>query len=242
MNAQARFGTMISEIGFAGLPVIIQNAGFDFLILDLEHGAFDYSSVRAVIDAARAVGVKAILRLPDNGRREIIRLGDIGADGFVLPMAESAADVEQVVRYAKYAPEGARGISMTRAHSGYNPGDLAGYMAKANQNMAIYAQAETRKGLDKLSEILAVKYLDGVILGPNDLSADLNCIGDRAPVLKAMETLSEASRKAGKPAGIITGDKTLLDKARALGYGLVCVSTELNILSQGYKNLRQSLT
>ena len=237
MSAQTKKGTMISEIAFAGLPAMIKNAGLDFLIMDLEHGAFDYSGIRVVADGAKAAQLKAIMRLPDNGRREITRLCDMGAGGFLLPMTESAADIERVVRFAKYMPEGARGISTMRAHTNYNPGNLADYMKLANESIEIYAQIETRAGLDNLAEILKVKNLTGVILGPNDLSADLNCIGDRAPVMRAMEILSGACIKAGKPAGIITSDAILIQKAQSLNFGFLCVSSELGILSKGYNSL-----
>ena len=233
---------MISEIGFAGLPLLMKGAGFDFLILDLEHGAFDYADIRAVVSAARAAGIKAVMRLPDNTRREITRLCDMGAGGFLLPMTESAADVAQVIRYAKYTPEGARGISTMRAHTDYNPGNLADYMKKANAGMEIYAQIETKKGMDNLPDILKTDFLTGAVMGPNDLSADLNCIGDLNPVLKAMETFAAQCAEAHKPAGIITGNETLIAKATTLQFGLFCVSSELNILSDGYKKLHTALS
>ncbi|MDR1094380.1 MAG: hypothetical protein LBL66_09570 [Clostridiales bacterium] len=242
MKVKRKLGTMVSEIGFAGLPTMMKNAGFDFLILDLEHGAFDYAGIRAIVGAARGCGLKTVMRLPDNGRREITRLCDMGAGGFLLPMAESAADVAWAVRYAKYAPEGARGISTMRAHTGYDPGALADYMKTANASMEIYAQIETRRGMDNLRDILKTDYLTGAFLGPNDLSADLNCIGDLNPILKAMETLAAECARAHKPAGIITSNETLLAKAAALQFARLCVSSELNILSDGYKKLRKTLS
>jgi 2-dehydro-3-deoxyglucarate aldolase/4-hydroxy-2-oxoheptanedioate aldolase len=230
---------MIAEIGYAGIPVVIKNAGLDYCIIDFEHGAFDYCELRELIFSARSVGLNAVVRLPDNNRKDIIRLLDMGADGLLLPMSETAEQVRAVVGYAKYPPVGKRGVSTMRAHTGYNPGNLAQYMLKSNERITVYAQIETAKGVANLSEIVAVDNLNGIFVGPNDLSADLNCMGDNAPVLAAMQVIAKTVKAANKKLGVITSNPILLAEAERLAFDTLCISSELAVLAAGYKSLRR---
>ncbi|MBR5011061.1 MAG: hypothetical protein IKY12_00730, partial [Clostridia bacterium] len=163
---------------------------------------------------------------------------DAGTDGFLLPMTNTAEDIKKVVEYAKYAPIGKRGISTMRAHTLYNPPSLSEYMPLANEFVKVYAQIETAKGVESIEKILNVNGVDGVFIGPNDLSCDLGCIGDNAPVLEAIEKVANAARKSGKPWGIITTTKELIEKATLCGASMFSYGSELNMLANECKKIR----
>ena len=157
-------GIMISEISFSNMPVLMKNAGLDFFILDLEHGGFDYADVARIIMTARLCGVENIVRLPDNSRKDIIKLMDMGADGLLLPMTNNASEIREVVRYAKYPPTGERGISTMRAHTFYNPPPMTEYFSKANARTKIFAQIETREGVKNIISILSERGVEGCMI------------------------------------------------------------------------------
>ncbi|MBQ5390587.1 MAG: hypothetical protein IIU58_06750, partial [Clostridia bacterium] len=235
---KASVGIMLSEVAFTNMPLIMKNTGLDFMIVDNEHGSFDYTDLTKMFTVSRLAAFTTIVRLPDNGRAWITKCVDAGADGFLLPMTNCAADIEAVVNYAKYAPIGKRGISTMRAHTLYNPPALDKYMPDANAHIKVYAQIETRAGVENIEEILAVNGVDGVFVGPNDLSCDLGCIGDLAPVLAAMQKVADAAKQAGKPWGLITTSKTLLEKAEEWGVEMISYGSELHMLQNECKKIR----
>jgi len=235
MTGKRYAGVMISEVPFINMPVIFAGCGLDFVIIDTEHGGFDYSTLAGLLMNARLSGLRTIVRLPDNQRKDITRMMDMGAGGLLLPMTNSAADIEKVVEYAKYAPLGRRGISTTRAHTGYNPPPLEQYMKDANDYTYIFAQIETEKGVSSVSEILSVDGVYGALVGPNDLSCDLGCIGQNGPILEAMERVAEAAFQTQKACGIITGNVTLLSAAARMGMTWFSIGSELNMLKSGCK-------
>ncbi len=208
-------GIMLSEIAFAHFPVLFKNCGLDFFILDCEHGGFDYADTARIIMNARLVGIPAIVRLPNNARKDIVKYMDMGADGVLLPMTNTAADIAEVVKYAKYPPIGQRGISTMRAHTLYNPPATEGYLPQANARTRVYAQIETREGVKNIYEILNTAGVDGCFVGPNDLSADCGCLGNKnAPeVLKAINIVGETAKKTNKSVGIITNNQNYLSAA-----------------------------
>lgn len=230
-------GTMLSEVCFANFPVILKNENIDFLIIDNEHGAFDYAFLSSVIMNARLVGLPLIVRLPDNHRRDITKLVDMGVSGFLLPMTNNANDIKAVVDFSKYAPIGKRGISTNRAHTLYNPPSLHEYMEEANRRVKVYAQIETKVGIDNIHDILSTNGVDGVFVGPNDLSCDLGCIGNNEPIKEALATIADAARSHSKVWGIITTSKDLI--ACSLEHGVDCISygSEINMLKDSCRTI-----
>lgn len=232
-------GIMLSEVSFTNMPLIMKNSGLDFMIADNEHGAFDYTFLAKMFTVSRLADFRTVVRIPDNSRAWITKCVDAGADGFLLPMTNRAEDIEKVVEYAKYAPIGKRGISTMRAHTLYAPPSISEYMPLANERIMVYAQIETVSGVENIEEILAVDGVDGVFIGPNDLSCDMGCIGDNRPILAAIDKVSNAAKNAGKPWGIITTMKTLLDKATECGASMISYGSELNMLANECKKIRE---
>ena len=235
---KTQIGVMLSEVCFPNFPIILKNERMGFLIVDNEHGSFDYSFLSAAVMNARLVDLPLIVRLPDNNRRDITKLADMGVAGFLLPMTNSAADIQKVVDYAKYAPVGKRGISTNRAHTLYNPPPMEEYIPMANKRVKVYAQIETKAGVDNIEEILSVNGVDGIFVGPNDLSCDMGCIGDQAPVMAAIRAVSAAAHRHNKPWGIITTSKELIACSRECGVDFICYGSEINMLKNACKTIR----
>lgn len=232
-------GIMLAEVPFSNSPVIFKSAGLDFFIIDYEHGGFDYSDLSKIIMTAKLCGIDVIVRIPDNTRNIIIKVLDMGANGLLLPMTNEAKDIAQVVEYAKYAPIGKRGISTMRAHTLYNPSELLDYMQNANKNNKVFAQIETKAGVRNVKEILSVSGVDGVMVGPNDLSSDYGCLGvkNSDTILSAIATVAAAATELNKISGIITGNSNYIQKAKESGMSLFSVGSELNALSEYCKNI-----
>lgn len=236
-----KLGTMLSEVCFSNFPIIAKNCGLDFIIIDNEHGCFDYSKISSIIMNANLIGLEAIVRIGNSNRDYITKLADMGVHGFLLPMTNCSADIEEVVKYAKYSPVGKRGVSTTRAHTLYNPPKLTDYMKSANEEMKIYAQIETKSGTENIDSILKVEGVDGIFIGPNDLSVDLNCIGDKKIICDAIKTIANAAADADKPFGIITGDRDLIDCALQSNTSMISVGSELNMLINGCKKIKETI-
>ncbi len=233
-------GVMLNEVVFPNLPIIMHQAGMDFLILDYEHGSFDYMGMAGMIMVARLSGIPIMVRLPDNSRKDITKVMDMGADGLLLPMTNSVEEISEVVRYAKYAPVGQRGISTNRGHTFYNPGRMEEYMEQANGDTMIFAQIETGRGVKNMDEILDADGVDGIFIGPNDLSCDLGCLdreGGQEPVLEAIRTAGRRAAKFGKRAGIITEKDIFLEEAEKCGFDLFCCGSEISFWKKAGRDM-----
>lgn len=238
-KCKIKAGTMLSEVCFSHFPLIAKNSGLDFIIIDNEHGAFDYHVINELVFISKMCGFHTIMRLPDNGRATITKYADMGVCSFLLPMTNTASDIERVVEYAKYAPIGKRGISTNRAHTLYNPPRLEDYMPMANENMKLYAQIETVCACENINEILAVNGVDGVFIGPNDLSSDLGKPGNTDVVLPYIEKVAAAAKSAQKLWGMITANQKLIDFSKSCDVNLISCGSEINMLSSGCKKIRE---
>lgn len=223
---------MLSEIPHHAIPVIMKDASLDFLIIDFEHGSFDYESLARIIITSKLCGLKCIVRLANNERKDIIKILDMGADGLLLPMTNNKEDIQKVISFAKYPPLGKRGISTMRAHTLYNPGEIKNYIDETNTRIEIYAQIETREALKNISEIVNTKGISGVMVGPNDLSADYLCLDDdnSTKILDAITLVAREALGAKKSSYIITGNKNYLAKAKESGFEGFCIGSELNAI------------
>ncbi len=236
-------GIMISETAFPNMPVLLKHAGLDFAVIDCEHGGYDYADVAAMVMNARLIGLEVLVRLADNSRKDIIKVMDMGADGVLLPMTNTPSDIRRVVEYAKYPPIGKRGISTMRAHTLYDPPAILDYLPQANARTKVFAQIETVAGVEHIDAVLAVEGVSGVLVGPNDLSADYGCLGNaNAPqITQAVECVGAAAVRANKIAGIITANAAYLAKAKQCGFTYFCVGSELNAVADYCKQVTRKV-
>ena len=238
---EARIGTMLSEIPFSNIPIIFKNCGLDFLIVDTEHGAFDYSALSPLITTARLINLPILVRLSDNSRRDITRLADMGADGFILPMTNTKEDIGTLVEYAKYAPIGNRGISTNRAHTFYDPPPMKEYMSSANERIKVYAQIESASGVENIDQILSLNGVDGAFVGPNDLSISLGCVGNDAPIISAISRVAESAKLHQKPWGIITTSQNLISHSLNCDASFISYGSEINMIKDSCKLIRRKI-
>jgi 4-hydroxy-2-oxoheptanedioate aldolase len=185
------------------LVEIMGLSGFDFLVIDTEHGPMSPESIQHLIRAAEVRSIVPIVRVTDQGETTILRTLDVGAYGIEVPQVNSPEAAERVVSFAKYYPRGTRGVAFPRA-SGYGMCSLDSYIAEANKETMVIVHCENKLALECLDEIAAVDGVDVVFVGPYDLSQSLGVPGkvDSAVVRDAIDRALEMIRKSGKVAGI----------------------------------------
>ena len=176
---QTAIGTMTVEFRQPSVMQLLANAGFDFTIIDNEHGPFNIESIAGLSQAARQVGVTPLVRVPDLTYAYIAQSLDSGAQGIMLPRVTSVEQVREAVRIMKYPPQGIRGCALSRGHTGFKSGSVAEAIAAANQETMLIVQVETRQALDELEEIVAVPGVDVILIGPTDLSISLGVPEDQ---------------------------------------------------------------
>jgi 2-dehydro-3-deoxyglucarate aldolase/4-hydroxy-2-oxoheptanedioate aldolase len=210
--------------------------GFDWLFLDMEHGLLDYAAVQRMIQAV-AGRIPCIVRVPTNESMWIGKALDTGADGLIFPHVNSADEAHACVRAAKYPPQGARSVGIARAQA-YGT-RLREAIANANRDIILIAQAEHVDAVRSIDDILSVPGIDGVFIGPYDLSASLGIpgqVGDPA-VREAIGRVRRAAGIAGRPVGILAGSPEAAKAAVADGYKLICLATDTLLLADGAHRL-----
>jgi 2-keto-3-deoxy-L-rhamnonate aldolase RhmA len=170
-------GTMISEIRNPNLTYMLAQCGFDFFIIDNEHGAYSPETISNIIAAARGAGISIVVRIPEIRREAIMKPLDSGAAGLLVPMVNSADQAKEIMRYAKYPPMGERGVALSRAHSSYGRPNAAEYLDQANQATFIAVQAESPQAIENLESIASTPGVDAIFVGPADLSVGMGIPG-----------------------------------------------------------------
>ncbi len=183
---------------------MMAHCGFDSVTVDLQHGLVDYQAAVAMLQAVSTTATTPLVRVPWNEPGIMMKLLDAGAYGIICPMINSQEEAEAFVRACRYAPVGSRSFGPARAVL-YGGGD---YAQHANDEILLLAMVETRQALDNLDAILSVEGLDGVYIGPSDLSLSLGKTPTLAPedaeVLRAMQTICDSTKAAGRIAGVHT--------------------------------------
>ena len=202
---QLTFGGWIT-IPHPALAEVMALSGFEFLVIDVEHGAISAESVQTLIQAMAATEVVPLVRLAGSQRMFVNQILDTGPGGVIIPMVNSREAAEEAVRAVRYPPEGARGIGLGRAQ-GYNDGQRKDYLKVANELMLAAVQIEHRDAVAHVEEIVTLPGIDLIFIGPSDLSASM---GHRdqpghPEVTKAIEKVVRIARRAQVPLGIPIG-------------------------------------
>ncbi|MDM0055402.1 4-hydroxy-2-oxoheptanedioate aldolase [Variovorax fucosicus] len=213
---------------------ICAGAGFDWLLIDGEHSP---NGLQSILQQAQAIaaypGTNAIARVPlghgDAGTALIKQYLDLGLQTLLVPMVDTAEQAAAIVRAMRYPPQGIRGMGGARASRW---GRYANYPKEANDQVCLLLQAETREALANLDAIAATDGVDGIFIGPADLSASLGHVGNpaHAEVQAAIADAIARIQRAGKAAGILTPDETLARKYLDLGATFVAVGLDTNLL------------
>lgn len=216
---------------------IIAGAGFDWLVLDTEHAPNELPMVLTQLQAAQGGTAHPVVRIPSNDTVVIKRYLDIGVQTLLIPTIESAAEARAAVAATRYPPKGVRGYSAAPRASLF--GRVRGYPQICEQEICVLLQIETISGLKNLEEIAAVEGVDGLFIGPGDLSASLGFAGDpkNPEVVKVIEETIARIRATGKPAGILTPDEQLARRYIELGCVYTAVGSDLGLLARGSEQL-----
>ena len=199
---------------------LLARSGFDFLVLDAEHGEIEPADMSALTMACEAQNCAPIVRVPSTDSRVVGRYLDFGATGIVAPMVNSKADGEALLSAALYAPDGIRGLAQTRNLDFGLGGDIPARMTKSNAETLTIAQIETRDAIDNLDEILSLDRLDILFVGPADLSASLGVPMQftHPDFLTAMMTIAHKVKASGKHLGVLISQPEQIQTLHALGF------------------------
>lgn len=196
-------GTFLVEFSEPATVHVLADAGFDFALVDCEHGNHDPRAVEALVEAGLHAGTCVLVRPPTADRDLITRILDAGAGGVLVPAVDSMEQVHQAVRVTKYRPIGRRGVHLLRGHTRHRPVDAPAFLAEANRDLLTLIQIELAGALSIVDQIAATEGVDGLYVGPGDLSVDLGVPGQwKAPVVQAaLAQVAAACRKHGKIMG-----------------------------------------
>ncbi len=234
--AQPALGTWIS-LGEPTVTELASEFGFDWLLLDLEHGCFTEAEVLTNLRAVRRPEVASIVRVPSLAPSLIARVLDRGADGVMVPHISSADEARTLVAATRYAPQGERGYSRTVRAYGYGlriPGDAAAFRC------VVMAQIENLAGVSHVEEIAAVDGVDVLFVGPADLTHDLTVHGAADRYEESLLRVARAAQAHGKAAGILARDPGDIPHLREIGYRVFALDSDIGLLRKGYERTLQA--
>ena len=176
-EGQSVVGTMVVEIRQPAVMQLLANAGFDFAIIDNEHGAFNIETIADLSRTAVQVGVTPLVRIPDLTYPHIAQTLDAGTQGIMLPRVTNVEQVREAVQFMKYPPMGIRGSALSRGYTNFKSAPVDQAMAEVDQETMLVVQIETRQAVENMEEIITVPGVDVALIGPNDLSIAHNVPG-----------------------------------------------------------------
>ncbi len=218
-------------------------AGMDYVMIDMEHSPVDMREVHACVTTADAAGITPIVRIDECTRTAVLRVLDVGAKGVVVPGIESVSQVKDLIRYAKFQPLGERGYCMTRdGRWGYGESyadGLPGYMAHSNRETLLLPQCETVGCLEHIEEITALDGVDGILIGPYDLSIAMGLAGqfDHPDFQAAIRRIHSACKAVGKLAIIFVGNAEAMQTRLSEGFENILFGLDILNLIGSYRQI-----
>lgn len=245
-NNQLTIGSWIT-IAHPSIIDVMASAGFEWLVVDMEHTSIDLSQAHILIATIQANNMKALVRVSKNEEVIIKRVLDMGADGIVVPMIKNAAEAKEAIDYAKYPPVGKRGVGLFRAQKygqGFNE-----YKQWVKDELVIIAQIEHIEAVNNIEEIITVEGIDGVIIGPYDLSGSMGFPGDfyRTDVSQAIQKVVDVCKLHNKPSGfhVIESDPAKLQQRIDEGCTFLAYSVDFFFLGdkarEGMNKIQEGL-
>lgn len=217
---------------------ICGGAGFDWLLVDGEHAPNDVRSTLAILQAVAPYSVAPIVRPPVGQTHLIKQYLDLGVQTLLVPMIDTAAQAREMVAATRYPPQGVRGVGSALARASRWNG-IPDYLQQANNEICLLVQVESKEALVNLDDILSVDGVDGVFIGPADLSASLGHLGNPShpDVVQAIEEAITRIVKAGKAAGILSSDEKASRRYLELGCTFVAVGVDTSMLARATREL-----
>jgi 4-hydroxy-2-oxoheptanedioate aldolase len=240
-KGEAVYGPFM-KTGDAAFVECAGHAGFDFAILDMEHGPVDFFNLQNLIRGAEAAGILPVVRTYDSSETAISKALDLGAKGVQIPQVQSAEEAREVVKAAKYFPKGERGVCRFVRAANYSSTPRNEYFERANEALVIL-QVEGRQVLNRLDEILGVEGLDILFIGPYDLSQSLGVPGQvsHPAVIEAIGKIVEQAKKAGVVTGVFCDTFEAASLWRKTGIQYLSYSVDVGIFTEACKNIVNQL-
>jgi 2-keto-3-deoxy-L-rhamnonate aldolase RhmA len=238
-KGETLFGTMVTLTSPA-VAEVLAGVGFDWLFIDGEHGPFETADIAAVLQTVRN-DAACIVRVPTAGEVPIKKALDLGAAGIIVPQVNTAEQAADVVRWCRYAPQGARGVGLARAH-GYGM-RFKEYLESANDEVTVVVQAEHAQAIENIEAIVKVPGIDAVLIGPYDLSSSLGMlgrIGDPA-VVGAIDHVTKTCLAAGVRLGMFGVTADAVRPYVEQGYTLIAAATDTMLLAGAAQSLLKQM-
>lgn len=232
-----------SSMGSPLAAEILAGSGLDVVLVDGEHGPNDLTTILGQLQATAAYPVATLVRVPAGDPVVLKRVLDLGATNVLVPMVDSAAEAEAVVRAVRYPTAGIRGVGSALARSSrWNR--VPGYLADADRHVTLAVQLETRAAIADAERIAATDGVDAVLVGPADLAASLGHLGqqDHPEVVDAVLGAIDACKRAGTPVGVNAFDPAMADRYLDAGAAYVVVGADVTLLARGAERLAERVS
>lgn len=242
--AKSRLGTPLRGTFLSlGEPLVarmIAHLGFDWVLIDLEHGATSEGSLPSLLMAVEGSECSPIVRVVSNDQDCIKRVLDLGAVGVMVPYVSTSGEARDAVSFTRYPPHGCRGVASSTIATGYGL-STDQYHAETLEKTLVIVQVETREGVDNIDQIASVDGVDVVFVGPLDLSFNLGCPKqfDHPDLLAALKRVVAACRDHDKAAGILSSEERI-DHHRSLGFTFIAVGSDTGALREGLTRYRDA--
>ncbi|MDR0686024.1 MAG: aldolase [Dysgonamonadaceae bacterium] len=230
------------KTGDAAFVECAAHAGFDFCILDMEHGPVDFFNLQNLIRGAEASGILPVVRTYDSSETAVGKALDLGAGGVQVPQIQSAEQAREVIAAAKYFPRGNRGVCRFVRAAGYSSIPRDEYFRQANESLVIL-QVEGEQVVSRLDEILAVEGIDILFIGPYDLSQSLGVPGEvsHPAVIDAIGGITERARRAGVVTGVFCDTYEAAVLWRDAGIQYISWSVDVGIFTDACRGIVKKL-
>lgn len=235
---------MFFEMGNANVAEALSFTGLDYFIVDTEHGPFDVESTINILRAAELHDCTVFARVKDSSRPSILKMLDIGVKGLIIPQVHSLEEIKKIVEYGKYYPTGQRGVAFARG-AGYGQAehaknkDINDYFSECNKHFLLIPQCETIGCLNEIEEIAQTKGVDGIFIGPYDLSVSMGIPTqfDRPEFKAALKRILNAVKKAGKFCIIYAGNVQIGRERLSQGYDSITLAEDVGWYIKAIQNV-----
>ncbi len=218
-------------------------SGFDFIIIDMEHGPYSVESVQNMVRAAEARGITPVVRVTENSETLILRILDIGVRCIQVPQICSKQDADKLVKAIKFYPKGERGMCRYVRAAEYTNIGPTDHFGKANDSVISIIHIEGMEGINNLSEIVKVEGIDVIFLGPYDLSQSCGVPGevDHPKVVNAMKEAVEVAKKHGKAVGTFTESPEKAKMWKGIGVQYISYAVDVGLIMNAFKDITSKL-
>lgn len=239
MAGESVLGALVFEFFTPGIAQILQLAGCEYVLYDMEHTGIGFETLRRQTAACQGLDIVPLARVPRGEYHFLARALDIGMRGVMVPMVESRDEAEAIVEATRYPPVGRRGAAFGFAHDGFLSGPPSEKIARANAEIMVIAQIETERGLAQVDAIAGTDGIDVLWVGHFDMTNFLGIPGefDNPVFLDALRTVVAAGRRHGKGLAFMPGDAKDARRYKELGFNMLGVGTDHGLLMNGVQSV-----